>query len=91
LLKDSIDNPEESDMSRIKTAAAVCAVAIVAVAGCAGTYQPVNEQPMAVAPRGDNPNLPNPVTPRAANESAAQPQGSLKDPTNQTGMGGSAR
>lgn len=75
----------------ITSAAAVCALAISALAGCAGMNEPMNEPAMAVAPRGDNPNMPNPVTPRAANESAAQPQGSLRDPTNQTGMGGSAR
>lgn len=77
-------------MNTIKTAAAACAIAVAALAGCAGTNQPMSE-PMTVAPRGDNPNLPNPVTPRAANESAAQPQGSLSDPTNKSGMGGSAR
>lgn len=88
------NHPQESNMnnmSRIASAAAGCALAIGALAGCAGMYEPVNEQPMTVAPRGDNPNLPNPVTPRAANESAAQPQGSLRDPTNSSGMGGSAR
>ena len=36
--------------------------------------------------RGDNPNLPNPVTPSAANESAPQPN--LREPTNTTGMEG---
>ena len=36
--------------------------------------------------RGDNPNLPNPVTPSAANESAPQPQGTLQDQTNQPGI-----
>jgi hypothetical protein len=36
--------------------------------------------------RGDNPNLPNPVTPSAANESAPQP--TLREPTNMTGMEG---
>jgi len=77
-------------MNRIKVAAAGCALVIVALSGCAGTNQPMNE-PMTVAPRGDNPNLPNPVTPSAANESAAQPQGTLRDPTNRSGMGGSAR
>ena len=43
-------------------------------------------EPFVAAPRGDNPNLPNPVTPSAANESAAQPK--LKEPTNMTGMEG---
>ena len=37
-------------------------------------------------PRGDNPNLPNPVTPSAANESAPQPQTARSDPTNSSGM-----
>src|SRR5690242_9195729 len=32
--------------------------------------------------RGDNPNLPNPVTPSAANESAPQPQALKNEPTN---------
>lgn len=77
-------------MNTIKTAAAACAIAVAALAGCAGTSQQMSE-PMTVAPRGDNPNLPNPVTPQAANESAAQPQGSLRDPTNRSGMSGSAR
>jgi hypothetical protein len=36
--------------------------------------------------RGDNPNLPNPVTPSAANESAPQPV--MREPTNTTGMEG---
>lgn len=39
------------------------------------------------APRGDNPNLPNPVTPSASNESAPQPQSTLGEPTNASGMG----
>jgi hypothetical protein len=39
-----------------------------------------------LAPRADNPNLPNPVTPSAANESAAQPL--MRDPTNASGMEG---
>ena len=36
--------------------------------------------------RSDNPNLPNPVTPSAANESAPQPQTAKQDPTNQPGI-----
>jgi len=36
--------------------------------------------------RGDNPNLPNPVTPSAANESAPQPRSSKNEPTNQPGI-----
>ena len=79
-------------MTRRKLTAAAFGL-VVTLAGCAGTTAPVNE-PMTVAPRGDNPNLPNPVTPSAANEAAAQPQGTLRDPTNQSGMpqqGGSAR
>jgi hypothetical protein len=48
--------------------------------------EPVNDPAMTIAPRGDNPNLPNPVTPSAANEGAPQPQGTLRDPTNQSGM-----
>src|SRR5215207_7792994 len=60
------------------------------------SYDPMNpneskpfvQQPEGVRPlvRGDNPNLPNPVTPSAANESA--PQRMLSDPTNTTGMEG---
>jgi hypothetical protein len=52
--------------------------------------KPFVQQPEGVRPlvRGDNPNLPNPVTPRAANESAPQP--TLRDPTNTTGMEGRA-
>lgn len=38
------------------------------------------------APRANNPNLPNPVTPSAANESAPQPV--VVEPTNKTGMEG---
>jgi hypothetical protein len=74
-----------------KLAAAVYAAVVatvVALCGCAGTYDSTTEQPMTVAPRGDNPNLPNPVTPGAANESAPQPR---PEQTNTTGMGGSAR
>jgi hypothetical protein len=36
--------------------------------------------------RGDNPNLPNPVTPSAANESAPQPRSAKEEPTNQPGI-----
>jgi hypothetical protein len=36
--------------------------------------------------RSDNPNLPNPVTPSAANESGAQPRDTVADPTNQPGI-----
>ena len=46
-------------------------------------------QPMHGAtplPRGDNPSLPNPVTPSAANES--RPMSALGDPTNMTGFEG---
>ena len=38
--------------------------------------------------RGDNPNLPNPVTPSAANESAPQPRSAVSEPTNQPGIPG---
>jgi hypothetical protein len=50
--------------------------------------KPFVQQPEGVRPlvRGDNPNLPNPVTPSAANESAPQP--TLREPTNTTGMEG---
>ena len=50
--------------------------------------RPFVQQPEGVRPlvRGDNPNLPNPQTPSAANESAPQPM--LADPTNATGMEG---
>ena len=60
--------------------------------GATGSMNPNESNPasthpdrMTIAPRGDNPNLPNPVTPSAANESAAQPQGTLRDPTNAPG------
>jgi hypothetical protein len=60
-----------------------------ATAGSMNTNEsnPGNTHPdrMYVAPRGDNPNLPNPVTPSAANESAPQPQGTLRNPTNVPG------
>jgi hypothetical protein len=36
--------------------------------------------------RSDNPNLPNPVTPSGANESAPQPRTTVYDPTNQPGI-----
>ena len=50
--------------------------------------KPFVQQPEGVRPlvRGDNPNLPNPMTPSAANESAPQP--TLREPTNTTGMEG---
>ena len=78
-------------MSRCKLTTAACAV-VVALGGCVGTTEHTTE-PITVAPRGDNPNLPNPVTPQAANESAPQPRGALREPTNTTGMpqGGSTR
>ena len=69
-------------MSRFKLYAAAAATLLVALGGCAGTTQPMAER-MTVAPRGDNPNLPNPVTPQGSNESAPH---TLSDPTNQTGM-----
>ncbi len=79
-------------MNSIKMTAAGCALVIVGLGGCAGMNEPMNEPMMTVAPRGDNPNLPNPVTPRSPNESGAQPQGTLRDPTNSSGMsGGSSR
>ena len=71
-------------MNRSILTAAACGL-VVALGGCAGTVEPMSE-PMTIAPRGDNPNLPNPVTPSAANEGAPQPQGTLRDPTNQSGM-----
>ena len=80
-------------MNRSILTAAACGL-VIALGGCAtGMSEPVNDPAMTIAPRGDNPNLPNPVTPSAANEGTAQPQGTLRDPTNQTGMreGGSAR
>jgi hypothetical protein len=48
--------------------------------------KPFVQQPEGVRPlvRSDNPNLPKPVTPSAANESAPQPE--LRDPTNMSGM-----
>ena len=74
-------------MNRYKLFAAACSLAVVALGGCAAPTEPAY-QPMTVAPRGDNPNLPNPVTPSGANESSPQPQ---RDPTNTTGMGGYTR
>ena len=52
--------------------------------------RPFVQTPEGVRPmvRGDNPNLPNPVTPSAANESAPQPR--LAEPTNSSGMEGRA-
>ena len=83
---------------RIATAAALV---LLLASGCSTYYpggqgatgmsanesNPLNTHPdrMTIAPRGDNPNLPNPVTPQASNESAPQPQGSLRDPTNSPG------
>jgi hypothetical protein len=46
---------------------------------------PIREPQDPVA-RGDNPNLPNPVTPSAANESAPQPKSLNNEPTNQPGI-----
>lgn len=69
-------------MNSYKVIAAACSLAI-GLGGCVATPEPAY-QPMTVAPRGDNPNLPNPVTPSGANESAAQP---MRDQTNTTGMG----
>jgi hypothetical protein len=50
--------------------------------------RPFVQSPEGVRPlvRGDNPNLPNPQTPSAANETAPQPR--LVEPTNTTGMEG---
>ena len=42
-------------------------------------------EPQDPIARGDNPNLPNPVTPSAANESAPQPKSLKNEPTNQPG------
>jgi hypothetical protein len=46
---------------------------------------PVREPQDPIA-RGDNPRLPNPVTPSGANESAPQPKTTVYDPTNQPGI-----
>ena len=46
---------------------------------------PIREPQDPIA-RGDNPNLPNPVTPSGANESAPQPRTTVYDPTNQPGL-----
>ena len=69
-------------MNSYKLIAAACGL-VVTLTGCVAPTEPAY-QPMTVAPRGDNPNLPNPVTPSASNESAAQP---TRDQTNTTGMG----
>ena len=45
-------------------------------------------EPQDPIARGDNPNLPNPVTPSAANESAPQPQSLKHETTNQPGSPG---
>ena len=45
-------------------------------------------EPQDPVARGDNPNLPNPVTPSAANESAPQPQSLKHETTNQPGIPG---
>ena len=82
-------------MSRYKLIAAACGL-VVTLSGCVVDWsrpQPavnflVNEWWSGNPTRGDNPRLPNPVTPSASNESAPQPQ---RDQTNTTGMGGSAR
>ena len=69
------------------------ALAGALLAAACGTVEPDRSSMMdtsdrGIVTRGDNPNLPNPVTPQAANESAPQPQGALADPTNRTGMPG---
>ena len=43
-------------------------------------------EPQDPIARGDNPNLPNPVTPSGANESAPQPKTTVYDSTNQPGI-----
>jgi hypothetical protein len=43
-------------------------------------------EPQDPIARGDNPNLPNPVTPSGANESAPQPKTTVYDSTNQPGL-----
>ena len=60
-------------MSRCKLTAAASGLVVV-LGGCAGTTQPINE-PITVAPRGDNPNLPLPQTPSAETDKAPRPQG----------------
>lgn len=51
-------------MSICKLTAAACGLVVV-LGGCAGPSEPMYE-PVTVAPRGDNPNLPLPQTPNAA-------------------------
>ena len=51
---------------------------------------PIREPQDPIA-RGNNPNLPNPVTPSGANESAPQPRTTVYDPTNQPGIGAPPR
>ena len=78
-------------MGRRKAILTVCGL-LVTLSGCVVDWsrpQPsvnflVNEWWHGNPTRSDNPRLPNPVTPSAANESAAQPQ---RDQTNTTGMG----
>jgi hypothetical protein len=70
-------------MSKSRLLAAAAALAVLG--GCVGTtYEPAYQPTYQPMTRGDNPNLPSPVTPSGANESAPQPQ---RDPTNTTGMG----
>jgi hypothetical protein len=54
----------------------------IALGACADWRVPPQPEPMRLAPR-DVPNVPNPVTPSAANETAPRPE---RDPTNTTGI-----
>ena len=68
-------------MNLCKIAAAACGLT-VALGGCADWRVPPQPEPMKLAPR-DVPNVPNPVTPSGANESAPRTE---RDPTNTTGL-----
>ena len=85
---------------RISVLLGAAACLVLTASGCAVTGptspnesapNPRSEAPAAPpSARGDNPNLPNPVTPQAANESAPQPQATVRNPTNSSGMGNPA-
>jgi hypothetical protein len=74
--------------TKLIRAAVGCALLAIAGGAIGQTGPATTPSDRAPAVRGDNPNLPNPVTPSAANESAPQPR--VKEPTNASGMEGRA-
>ena len=68
-------------MSHYRLIATTCGLALT-LGACADWRVPPQPEPMRLAPR-DVPNVPNPVTPSAANETAPRPE---RDPTNTTGI-----